>query len=134
MSASLDLTGPLGNQLLAALPPEDYARLHAHLRLVQLTLGETVHGSAQQQRCVHFPTTAVISLLHAMKNGAMVMMGLVGNDGAVGLATFLGGRSMPDRAIVQIAGESLRLDADVLKQEFSRVDRCSTSSCSTPRR
>ena len=120
MSASLDLPGVIGNQLLAALPPEDYARLHARLRPVQLAAGATVHASAEHQRCVHFPTTAVISLLHAMKNGAIVMMGLVGNDGAVGIATYLGGRSMPNRAIVQIAGESLRLDADVLKDEFSR--------------
>jgi CRP-like cAMP-binding protein len=120
MSASVGLRGTIGNRLLAALPPEDYARLHGHLRPIHLTLGASVHGSAEPQRCVHFPTTAVISLLHAMKNGALVMMGLVGNDGAVGLATFLGGRSMRNAAIVQIAGESLRLDADVLQEEFSR--------------
>jgi CRP-like cAMP-binding protein len=120
MSASLDLPEVIGNQLLAALPREDYARLHAHLRAVHLTLGETVHATAEHQRCIHFPTTAVVSLLHAMKNGAIVMMGLAGKDGAVGIATFLGGRSMPNGAIVQIAGESLRLDEDVLQKEFSR--------------
>ena len=121
MSASAHLPHSIGNQLLASLPRGDYARLHAHLQPVHLALGVGVHDSAEPQRCVQFPTTAVISLLCTMKTGATVVMGLVGKEGAVGIATFLGGRSMPNRALVQIAGESLRLEADLLQQEFSRA-------------
>ncbi len=120
MCASAHFPDAIGNRLLAVLPREEYERLHAKLQRVHLALGEVVHDAVEPQRCVHFPTTAVISLLYTMKSGATAVMGLVGNDGVVGIAAFLGGQSMHNRSMVQIAGESLRLEAAVLQEEFSR--------------
>ena len=71
-------------------------------------------------RHVHFPATAIVSLLYVMEDGASAEIAVVGNDGVVGISLFMGGDSTPSRAIVQSAGLSYRLPASLLKQEFNR--------------
>src|SRR5262249_3919022 len=65
------------------------------------------------------PTTAVISGLYTTEDGSTAEMGLIGNDGAVGLSLFLGGDSTPTQATVVVAGEALRLEAQALRREFA---------------
>ena len=109
---------PPGNQLLARLPQEEYGRLQPHLEQVSFTLGEVVYESGAQMSYIYFPTTAIISLLYMMENGASAEMGVAGNEGLVGIALFMGGNTMPNRAVVQSAGNALRMKAQVLQDEF----------------
>jgi CRP-like cAMP-binding protein len=108
------------NRLLAALPPQDFARLQPHLELVRLPLGWAVYESGGQQGYVYFPTTGIVSLLYVLGNGDSAEIAVVGNEGVVGIALFMGGETTPSRAVVQSAGEGYRLKASVLKAEFER--------------
>jgi CRP-like cAMP-binding protein len=71
-------------------------------------------------RNVYFPTDSIVSLMYVMLNGAPTEMSIVGNEGLVGIAVFMGGESTPSRAIVQSAGSAYRLAGERLKDEFSR--------------
>jgi CRP-like cAMP-binding protein len=110
---------PVENRLLAALPAAEYERLRSLLRPVEFSLGEVVYEFAGQLDYVFFPTTSIISLLYTMENGTTAEMGLTGNDGVVGIALFMGGGSMPNRAVVQSAGGALRMKAKALQDEFA---------------
>lgn len=109
---------PRANHLLTALPAADRERLTPHLKLVELPLGHVVYESGDKLRFVYFPTNAIISLLYVMENGASAEIAIVGNEGMVGIAIFMGGETTPSRAIVQSAGYGYRLSAAILKQEF----------------
>src|SRR5205814_2803749 len=108
------------NHLLAALPREDFARLEPHLELVPLPLGWAVYESGGQQGYVYFPTTAIVSLLYVMADGDSAEIAVVGNDGLVGIALFMGGETTPSRAVVQSEGQGYRLKGLLLKGEFER--------------
>ena len=112
-------TEPLENRLLAALPRDEYERLLPNLQQVSFSLGEVVYEFAGRLDYVFFPTTSIISLLYTMENGASAEMGLTGNDGVVGIALFMGGGTMPNRAVVQSAGAAIRMKAKVLQDEFA---------------
>ncbi|MDH4249234.1 MAG: Crp/Fnr family transcriptional regulator [Deltaproteobacteria bacterium] len=110
----------LPNSLLAALPANDIKRLSAHLESVSLPLGDVIYESGVKLKNVYLPTTAIVSLLYLMENGASAEIAVVGNDGIVGIALFMGGESMTNRAVVQSAGHAYRLNGQVLKDEFRR--------------
>ncbi len=109
------------NHLLGALPAEDFGRLLPHLELVQLRLGETLYESGGQLLYVYFPTTAIVSVLYVMEDGASAEIAKVGNEGMLGVAVIMGGLSMPNRAMVLCAGSAYRLKAQVLMNEFHRA-------------
>jgi CRP-like cAMP-binding protein len=111
---------PQHNHLLAALPPEDQAELFKHLELVSLPLGKVMYEPGDTMRNAYFPTDSIISLLYVMESGASAEISVVGNEGVVGVALFMGGESMPSRAIVQSAGSAFRLSGHRLKDEFNR--------------
>jgi len=119
MSVSVKPTVPSENRLLAALPIEEYERLLPSLQLVSFSLGEVVYEFGGHLDYVYFPTTSIVSLLYTMANGASAEMGLTGNDGVVGIALFMGGGTMPNRAVVQSAGAAIRMKAKVLQDEFA---------------
>jgi len=110
---------PTQNRLLAALPAEEYERLSPSLQPVSFSLGEVVYEFAGQLDYVFFPTTSIISLLYTMENGSSAEMGLTGNDGVVGIALFMGGGTMPNRAVVQSAGGAYKMKAKMLQDEFA---------------
>src|ERR1039457_4033344 len=87
------------NRLLAALPAEDYERLLPHLELVPLPLAWAVYESGDAQGYVFFPTTGIVSFLNVMEDGSSAEIAVVGNEGMVGLALFMGGDSTPSRAL-----------------------------------
>src|SRR5467141_3785587 len=109
-----------GNRLLAALPPEPYERLAPHLEPVAFSLGEVVYESGGHMRHVYFPTTSHISLLYTMIDGSTAEMGLVGNEGVVGISLFMGGETTPNRAMVQGGGQAFRMKAKAMLDEFKR--------------
>jgi CRP-like cAMP-binding protein len=109
-----------GNQLLDALPETEWLRWEPQLELVDLPLGMVLYESGAQMAYVYFPTTAIVSLLYVLENGASAEIAVVGHEGLVGIAIFMGGGSTPCRAVVQSAGKGLRLRADAMKDEFGR--------------
>lgn len=110
--------GPVGNRLLDTLPQCDRARLLPHVESMQLPLGDVLCEAGNSMQHAFFPTTAIVSLLYVMKNGASAEIALVGNEGIVGVQLFMGGDTMPSRVVVQSAGHALRLKAHLLKEEF----------------
>jgi CRP-like cAMP-binding protein len=110
--------GPKANHLLAALPEAEYARWLPQLELVELTLGQVLYESGGELEHVYFPTTAIVSLLYVLEDGASAEIAVVGNEGLVGISLFMGGMSTPSRAVVQSAGMGFRLAAELLKEEF----------------
>lgn len=109
----------LKNYLLATLVSSDYERIAAKLEPVTLRLGQVMHESGDAMEYVYFPTTAIVSLLCIMENGATAEIGVVGNDGILGIELFMGGETSTSRAIVQSAGNCCRMTAKDLKEEFT---------------
>ena len=112
---------PKSNQLLAALPAADLQRWLPKLEPVSLVLGEVLYESGATLSHVYFPTSAIVSLLYVMENGASAEIAVVGCEGLVGISLFMGGESTPSRAVVQSAGRGLRLPSMTIKSEFKRA-------------
>ncbi|MFT4511107.1 Crp/Fnr family transcriptional regulator [Caballeronia sp. 15711] len=108
------------NYLLAALPPDERERVAPHLSPVSMKLGQVVYEPGDHLSHVYLPTTAIISMLYVMENGASAEIAVVGRDGLLGVALFMGGETMPNRAIVQSAGQAFRLSGEIVKREFAR--------------
>jgi CRP-like cAMP-binding protein len=111
---------PKQNQLLAALPAEELLRLAPQLERVALALGQVIYESGAEQGHAYFPASGIVSLLYVMNDGAAAEIAVVGREGVVGIALFMGGQTTPSRAVVQSAGIAYRLDGQALKAEFAR--------------
>ena len=107
------------NYLLAALPADELARLKSKLALVSFKLGDVLYESGDKMDYVYFPTTTIVSMLYVMENGATAEIGVVGNDGLIGNALFMGGDTTTSRAVIQSAGAAYRMNAKELKAEFA---------------
>ena len=107
-------------RLLAVLPKPECDRWLPLLEPVDLRLGQVLHESGVTLDHVYFPTSAIVSLLSVMANGASAEIAVVGDDGIVGVSLFMGGESTPSRAVVQSAGRAFRLKAQQLMDEFNR--------------
>jgi CRP-like cAMP-binding protein len=118
MNASAGITSLTRNGLLAALSPHEQTRLRPALEAIDLSLGDVVHESGGRLEYIYFPTTCIVSLVYTMASGETAEMGLVGNEGAAGIALFTGGDTMPNRAVVQVAGQAFRMKAGFLREEF----------------
>ena len=111
---------PEQNQILKALPPDERERLFPHLRLIELPLGKVLYESGGPLRHIYFPIDAIVSLLYVLENGASAEIAVVGNEGALGVALFMGGETTTNRGIVQSGGWAYRLAGSRLKREFER--------------
>jgi CRP-like cAMP-binding protein len=113
-------SNPLANDLLAALPEVDWLRWQPQLELVELKLGQVLYESGTAMQHVYFPTNAIVSLLYVMEDGASGEIAVVGHEGLVGVAIFMGGETTPSRAVVQSGGWGFKLRAAAIKEEFNR--------------
>jgi CRP-like cAMP-binding protein len=120
MSAPSDALSPRSNLLLAALPPEEWARWSSLVEPAPLQLGQVLYESGRPQSHVYFPTTAIVSLLYVLEDGGSAEIAVVGYEGVVGVSLFMGGETTPSRAVVQSAGGCFRLSAATIKAEFNR--------------
>lgn len=111
---------PERNHLLDALPDAVRQRLFPKLERVPLPLGKVLYESGDAMRYAYFPTDSIVSLLYVLEDGASAEISVVGNEGIVGVALFMGGASTPSRAVVQSAGWAYRLAGPVLMEEFNR--------------
>lgn len=117
----VDLTTARQNRLLAALPSAQLEHWLPQLELVDLHCGEVLCESGSIPTSVTFPVSAIVSLSYLTRDGAASEVGLVGNDGVVGISVFMGGHGTPGRAVVQSAGQGLRLSAQVLKDTIKHA-------------
>src|SRR5688572_17916817 len=111
---------PKQSRLLAALPAAELVRLARHLECVPLPLGAVIYESGGEQGHVYFPASGIVSLLYVMNDGAAAEIAVVGSEGAVGIALFMGGETTPSRAVVQSAGSAWRVAAAPIKAAFAR--------------
>ncbi|TVQ96201.1 MAG: Crp/Fnr family transcriptional regulator [Spirochaetaceae bacterium] len=111
---------PRENRLLAVLKKPDFERFAEHLELVPFGLGDVLYESGGKLDWVYFPTDSIVSLLYVMEDGASAEIAVVGKEGVVGIALFMGGQTMPNRAVVQSAGQAYRLKGTILNREFDR--------------
>jgi CRP-like cAMP-binding protein len=107
---------PQQNHILDALPQPERERLFPYLKLVALPLGKVLYESGDTLRHIYFPTDSIVSLLYVLKDGASAEIAVVGNDGAIGVALFMGGETTTNRAIVQSAGSAYMLTGARLKE------------------
>ena len=111
---------PKSNHLISALADMDFARWKPFLEPVNLPLGEVVYESGSTMTHAYFPTTAIVSLLYVLQDGASAEIAVVGNEGMVGVVLFMGGESTPSRAVVQSAGKGYRVKGQFVKSEFDK--------------
>jgi CRP-like cAMP-binding protein len=109
------------NHVLGALPDAEWQRWLPQLEAVELPLGQVLYESGNTLSHVYFPTTAIVSLLYVMEDGASAEIAVVGNEGVVGISLFMGGESTPSRAVVQSAGLGFRLRAQAIRNEANRA-------------
>jgi CRP-like cAMP-binding protein len=114
---------PLQNHLLSALPDEVKERLFPFVDLVKLELGFVMYEAGDTLANVYFPVDSIVSLLYVMETGASAEISVVGNEGVVGIALFMGGESTSSRAVVQSEGYAFRLKGKRLTDEFNRHGR-----------
>lgn len=112
--------GPRRNHLLAALPENEWLRWMPLLERVDLALGQVLYESGVTMSHVYFPTNAIVSLLYVTESGASAEIAVVGREGVVGIALFMGGGSTPSRAVVQSAGQGWRLRGVAMQEAFNR--------------
>jgi CRP-like cAMP-binding protein len=108
------------NRLLAALPIDEYERLLPHLEPVSMPLGWRIHGAGARENSVHFVTSGIVSRIYVTRSGASAEFAVTGNEGLIGIASFLGGESTPAQAVVLSAGHAYRLGSEALKDELLR--------------
>src|SRR3954464_4714820 len=106
------------NHLLAACPAAEFERLAPDLELVSMPLGMVLSESGGRMEHLFFPTTCIVSLLYVLEDGSSAEIGVVGNEGVVGVSLFLGGETTPSRAVVRSAGHGYRIAAGNLLREF----------------
>jgi CRP-like cAMP-binding protein len=111
---------PQQNRLLAALALPERAGIYPHLKLVPMALAEVIYEPGEALRNVYFPTDSIVSLMYTTADGAAAEIAMVGNEGLIGIAVFMGGGTTPSRAVVQSAGHAYRLGAQQLEEEFHR--------------
>lgn len=108
------------NRLLAALPDAEYQRLIPHLQQVSLPFKQVLHEAGEPIEYVYFPQRGMVSCLATMEDGSMIEVGIVGNDGILGIPAALGDNIAITTLTVQVAGSAMRMKASVLKTEFQR--------------
>jgi CRP-like cAMP-binding protein len=114
------LAAPEQNHLLAALPTAERERIFPRLEFLPMPLGGVLYEPGDVLQHVYFPTDCIVSLLYVMADGASAEIAVVGNEGLIGVALFMGGETTSSRGIVQSAGSAYRLGGKKLKQEFHR--------------
>lgn len=118
MKPRIETHSPFENHLLAALPPDVFAVWEPVLESVDMPQGMVLYEAGNTLAHLYFPTTAVVSMLYVMKDGASAEVAIVGNEGLIGLALFMGGSSTPSRALVQNPGRGFRVPAAFAKAQF----------------
>ena len=120
MSTTKYQQSTIGNWILNTLPNDEYARLEPHLEPVSLQLRDVLYLTDSPIEYLYFPNSGMVSLVSLTEGGSTVEVGMVGNEGMVGVTTILGARNSPYQAEVQVVGEAFKMRVNVLRTEFNR--------------
>jgi CRP-like cAMP-binding protein len=112
------VAAPVGNSILAALLASEYKHLFPLLEYVRLKRDQVIYRADQRIDWVYFPEDAVVAMVDRMNDGRTTEVGIIGREGIVGINIFLGGLATPDRAIVQLPGGAMRMNARDLRKEL----------------
>ncbi len=107
----MDHATRVGNRLLAALPPADFALLAPYLRKVALERDTVLIRSGDRIEHLHFPCGGAIAFIVDLPNGQTAATGVIGHEGAVGLTSALGASRSPVTAVVRVPGSVLQIPA-----------------------
>ena len=118
-----DSEAPRQNHILGALPEHNYAELSTLLELVNMTSGDVIYEPGERLHYAYFPTSCIVSNYCISTDGASTEIAMIGKEGMVGIALFMGGETMPNRAVVMASGQAYRLKRNQLLQEIGRMDR-----------
>ena len=127
VSSSAIQRAPIGNRLLASLPRKDGRHFLAGCETVDLGFSEILFHAGQRIEHAYFPTDCIISLISSLDGHSSVEIGMVGDEGMIGIPLVLGMTTSPLAAIVQAAGPTLRMDAGQFTRELERsiaLQRC----------
>lgn len=111
---------PGQNQLLAALPRDVQLRVFNQLQHNSFSIGERLLGPGERVAKVYFPTDSIVALLSTTTDGDSVEVAVVGNEGIVGVAAFLGGGSTLGQTVVQSTGSAFSMQTKQFLSEFNR--------------
>ncbi len=111
------------NRLLAALPPGEFTQIAKHLSRVEMELGQTLHRTGEKISAVHFVETGFISALTVLSDGAPLEIGLIGAEGAAGVAVMLGATTSFSETMCQTGGAAYRIAPDALKEVATDAPR-----------
>jgi CRP-like cAMP-binding protein len=114
---------PVTNRILAALPEGEYKYLSPHLEFAALRFKQALYEPSMPMQFGYFPNSGMICLIAVMRDGASVEVGVIGNEGFVGTPILLGVKATPNRALVQVSGTSLRINAEALAAILPRTPR-----------
>ena len=123
MAVPTTLRIPIGNRLLASLPPAEYEVLLPHLERVHLPLDTMLYHAGDRIQYAYFPVSGMASLLSITEDGEAIEVAMVGNEGMVDVGCFLRVNIMPYQSVIQIAADALKIRADLLRREFDRGGR-----------
>ncbi len=114
------------NRVLASLPRKEMHRLATHLSPLQFKQNDPLAASGESGPYAYFLEEGMASIVTTLKNGSTVEVGVVGQDGVVGIPALLGTLSMPLRTFIQIGGSGFRIKAERLKEAFERPGKLRT--------
>ncbi|MBU3628853.1 Crp/Fnr family transcriptional regulator [Polynucleobacter sp. AP-Reno-20A-A9] len=109
------------NWLFHSIPEDAWQRLLPHIEEFDMPLGLVLSESGDRMSYVYFPTNTIVSLLHNLASGSSAEIAVIGNEGCVGVELFMGGNSTLTRSVVQSAGKSYRIKANVIVEEFNKA-------------
>src|SRR5512140_103693 len=114
--------GQIANRILRSLPKAEYEKMLPHLELMRFPMERIVHESGQEMGHVYFPNHGVLSMLTVLENGDLIEIATVGNEGMADLSVFLGLEVSNSRLLVQVPGDTLRMERDIFLDLVSRLD------------
>jgi CRP-like cAMP-binding protein len=109
------------NWLFRSIPQDAWQRLLPHIEEFDMSLGLVLSASGDKSSYLYFPTNAIVSLLYNLENGSSAEIAVIGNEGCAGVSIFMGGNSTLTTAVVQSAGKSYRIKANVIIDEFNKA-------------
>ncbi|PSJ16138.1 Crp/Fnr family transcriptional regulator [Nitrosomonas supralitoralis] len=109
------------NHIIQALSSSEYEYLAPHLEMVEMFKGEILfEADSTKSQYVYFPTTAVVSLLCYMEDGATVEVATIGKEGMLGISAFLGGEGLIG-AMILTSGNLYRVSINLLQNVLVRT-------------
>ncbi|OUL36517.1 Crp/Fnr family transcriptional regulator [Nostoc sp. T09] len=118
MTTYQDVPTLIQNRLLAKLAPDELKRLHPHLEIVSLSLGQVLILPNEPISFVYFPINSLLSAVTVMEDGSTVEAGCIGREGMAGVSILLDTNTTPMQILAQIPGQAVRVKASIIKQAF----------------